>query len=115
MIILRNIGARLGFLKFYSLRSFASEAKATQKTELGVIEYDEIPIYKDDEASEELIDAKRNKSRLNPHDRNKLHGKKPFEKSMNWFVLFSKLNLNYFMHLNCMFTKNQKSIFKTTF
>ena len=94
MLISRSIGARLRISNIFYVRSYASDVKASHKTESGEIEYDEIPIFEKDNTTEETINKMRDKSRLNQGDLNRIHDKKPYKESVEWFV-FLKINCNF--------------------
>lgn len=73
--------------------TFVKRLLATKSTEVSknetvdITTVDEQPIYSimDDPQMQEEIARKRNKSRLNPHDRNILMGLRPYNKSLEWF------------------------------
>lgn len=90
MLISRNIGSRIGLTKIFSVKSCATseKSKLKEQTDSPALVYDEVPIYEKNEADEERINRLRNKSRLDIKDQNKLHGRKPYTKSHEWFVFY---------------------------
>lgn len=87
MLISRNIGSRIGLTKIFSVKSCATseKSKLKEQTDSPALVYDEVPIYEKNEADEERINRLRNKSRLDIKDQNKLHGRKPYTKSHEWY------------------------------
>lgn len=69
-------------------RLLATESTEVSKNEtVDITTADEKPVYSitDDPQIQEEITRKRNKSRLNTHDRNILMGLRPYNKSLEWF------------------------------
>lgn len=84
VFIYRNMRFQGTFVK----RLFATEPTEVSKNEtVDISVVDEEPVYaaNDDPQMREEIDRKRNKSRLNPHDRNILMGLRPYNEPQEWF------------------------------
>jgi hypothetical protein len=62
------------------LKTEAVDTKLIEEASTATEEEDEVTAKKEEE-----IQRKRNKSRLNPHHRNLLHGKVPYSEPMDWF------------------------------
>ncbi|XP_071641953.1 large ribosomal subunit protein mL64 [Temnothorax longispinosus] len=81
VIIRRNVrlqGAVAG-------RFLATESTEPKDEIVDITAADEKPVYPDDPRSQEELAKKRNKSRLNPSDRNVLMGVRPYEQSLEWY------------------------------
>ncbi|XP_043468616.1 growth arrest and DNA damage-inducible proteins-interacting protein 1 [Leptopilina heterotoma] len=88
VIISRNFGSKFGLSNIFSVRSCSTLEKLVklkQQTKSGELEYDVVPIFQKEVESEEKLMKLRNKSRLSLSDQNRLHGRKPYNKSIEKF------------------------------
>jgi len=67
-------------------RLLATESTEVSKNEtVDITTADDKPVYMMEDPQIQEIARKRNKSRLNPHDRNIVMGLRPYDKTMEWF------------------------------
>lgn len=105
VIISRGFGSKFGFSNIFSVRSCSTVEKSVkfkEQTKSGELEYDVVPIFQRESENEEKILKMRNKSRLSSSDQNRLHGRKPYNKSIERLVYNKKEILNrkiYFVFL----------------
>lgn len=88
VIISRGFGSKFGFSNIFSVRSCSTLEKSVkfkEQTKSGELEYDVVPIFQRESENEEKILKMRNKSRLSSSDQNRLHGRKPYNKSIERF------------------------------
>ncbi|XP_050451803.1 growth arrest and DNA damage-inducible proteins-interacting protein 1 [Cataglyphis hispanica] len=79
-------------------RFFATEPAESKNEIVDITSADEKPVYSlmDDQEFQQELAKKRNKSRLNPQDRNMLIGLRPYDKPMSWHhykVKYKKVTL----------------------